>query len=528
MMMFSFAMIGILALSILEANGARNDRTLYVYYTHTKETAKITFKRNGRYDKKGLTQLNHMTRDWRRNEPTNMDPALFDLLWEVYQESGATGPIHIVSAYRSPATNNMLRSKSRGVAKNSRHTHGQAIDFYIPGVRISKLRQIAMKKQVGGVGYYPTSNSPFVHLDTGNVRAWPRMTTAQLKRLFPDGKTLHVPNTGVPISRKGYQLALADWKKCKTVPCSSRNTTRTRVANTTRNTEKSNNGSSRTLMDLFFGNDETEGQEEGNISVANRTTPTRISANVRSKPAKAPIPQIRPNFANIQLAQISNELAVAKNAPIPLMRSKKPLAQNNNQAGQVISPNNIFTTNTNDDENSAPVPRLLLSRLNDKEISPQVSAYAPINISTPSAQQAVRDLIENSQENKVKAAIDPISTASLNGSLPVVTQNIIENSFGAVINAGLIKKPKAKEINFIQREIYLFAPDLEHVADIFTDSQAISSARYAIIFEPDEAYITPESELGSFSKKLSFGSDANSGLKTNKFISSIPLIIASR
>lgn len=518
-MIFSFALFAILAISMLEANGARNDRTLYLYYTHTKETAKITFKRNGRYDSKGLKQLNHMTRDWRRNEPTKMDPALFDLLWEVYQESGATGPIHIVSAYRSPATNNMLRSKSRGVAKNSRHTHGQAIDFYIPGVRLSRLRQIAMKKQVGGVGYYPTSNSPFMHLDTGNVRAWPRMTTAQLKRLFPDGKTLHVPNTGVPISNKGYQLALADWKKCKTVPCTSRNTTRTtRVANATRNAEKSNSSSSRTLMDLFFGNEESEGQEEGNISLASRTAPTRISANVRSKPAKAPIPQTRPNFANIQLAQIPSNQTLANNAPTPLMRSKNPLAQNN------------ISTNISNDDNIIPKPRILLSRLNDKELSQQISAYAPINIATPSAQQAVRNLIENSQENTAKSTIDPISTASLNGSLPIVTQNIIENSFGAVINAGLIKKPrlKTKEIYFNQREIFLFAPDLEHVADIFTDSKAMSSARYAIIFEPDEAYISPESELGRFSKKLTFSNDASSGLKTNKFISSMPLIIASR
>jgi hypothetical protein len=88
----------------------------------------------------------------------------------------------------------MLRSKSSAVAKNSRHTQGMAMDFYIPGVKISKLRELAMRKQVGGVGYYPTSGSPFVHLDTGNVRAWPRMGRNQLANLFPDGKAPRAPN----------------------------------------------------------------------------------------------------------------------------------------------------------------------------------------------------------------------------------------------------------------------------------------------------------------------------------------------
>ena len=91
--------------------------------------------------------------------------------------------IGVNSAYRSPATNAMLANKSSGVADNSQHMRGTAMDFFIPGVPLAKLRAAAMRKQVGGVGYYPTSGSPFVHLDTGSVRAWPRMTRAQLKNL---------------------------------------------------------------------------------------------------------------------------------------------------------------------------------------------------------------------------------------------------------------------------------------------------------------------------------------------------------
>jgi uncharacterized protein YcbK (DUF882 family) len=187
------------------------NRTLKLYFIHTKEKAEITFKRNGRYDQRGLKQLNTFLRDWRRNEPTKMDPRLFDLVWEVYQKVGGKGYINVVSAYRSPATNGMLRSRSKGVAKKSQHMLGKAMDFYIPGVKLANLRATAMKFQVGGVGFYPTSGSPFVHLDVGSVRAWPRMSRQELSRLFPDGKTMHVPADGKPLP--GYQQAVADYKR---------------------------------------------------------------------------------------------------------------------------------------------------------------------------------------------------------------------------------------------------------------------------------------------------------------------------
>ncbi len=187
------------------------NRTLKLYFIHTKEKAEITFKRNGRYDQRGLRQLNEFLRDWRRNEPTKMDPRLFDLVWEVYQKVGASGYINVVSAYRSPATNGMLRSRSKGVAKKSQHMLGKAMDFYIPGVKLATLRATAMKFQVGGVGFYPTSGSPFVHLDVGSVRAWPRMSRQELVSLFPDGKTMHVPADGKPLP--GYQQAVADYKR---------------------------------------------------------------------------------------------------------------------------------------------------------------------------------------------------------------------------------------------------------------------------------------------------------------------------
>ncbi len=187
------------------ANG--DTRTLSLHHVHSGESATITFKRNGRYDPAALKQLNVLLQDWRRKEPTNMDPRLFDIVWEVYRETGATQPIQVIGGYRSPATNAMLRSRSRGVAQTSLHMQGRAMDFYIPGVPLGKIREAGLRLQRGGVGFYPTSGSPFVHLDTGGIRHWPRMSRPELARVFPDGRTVHVPADGKPMP--GYAQALA-------------------------------------------------------------------------------------------------------------------------------------------------------------------------------------------------------------------------------------------------------------------------------------------------------------------------------
>lgn len=186
------------------ANG--DTRSLTFFHTHTRESATITYRRNGRYDERSLEQLNWLLRDWRVGEPAKMDPRLFDILWEVYQESGSQEPINIISAYRSPQTNGMLRRRSSGVSEHSQHMLGKAMDIRLPDVDTGRLRAIAMRMQYGGVGYY--SSSQFVHVDTGNVRAWPRMSQDQLVRLFPDGKTLHLPPSGKPLAR--YEEAKAE------------------------------------------------------------------------------------------------------------------------------------------------------------------------------------------------------------------------------------------------------------------------------------------------------------------------------
>ncbi|WP_027573124.1 DUF882 domain-containing protein [Bradyrhizobium sp. WSM1743] len=207
--------IGLAAALLLAAAGSVHDaaalnetKTLSFHHTHSGEDLTVTFKRDGRYDEAALKQLNHFLRDWRTQDETVMDRRLFDILWEVYRDVDGKQPIQIISSYRSPATNAMLRRRSSGVARFSQHMLGHAMDFYIPGVPLEQIRFAGLRLQRGGVGFYPTSGSPFVHLDTGSIRHWPRMTHDQLARVFPDGKTVHLPTDGVPL--KGYELAKAE------------------------------------------------------------------------------------------------------------------------------------------------------------------------------------------------------------------------------------------------------------------------------------------------------------------------------
>jgi uncharacterized protein YcbK (DUF882 family) len=197
--------------SVYDATAQNETRTLSFHHTHSDEDLTVTFKRDGRYDEEALKQLNHYLRDWRSQDQTTMDPHLFDILWEVYRDVDGKKPIQIISSYRSPATNAMLRRRSSGVARFSQHMLGHAMDFFIPDVPLEQIRFAGLRLQRGGVGFYPTSGSPFVHLDTGSIRHWPRMTHDQLARVFPDGRTVHVPSDGNPLP--GYQLARADIEK---------------------------------------------------------------------------------------------------------------------------------------------------------------------------------------------------------------------------------------------------------------------------------------------------------------------------
>ena len=147
-----------------------DDRQLSFYHTHTAESLTVTYYSDGEYVASALNELNHFLRDFRTGDAVEMNPGVFDILHEIQVESGSTGTYQIISAYRSPATNEMLRGKSSGVARNSQHLLGNAIDVRLRGVPTEDLRDTALAMKRGGVGYYQKSD--FVHMDTGRVRRW--------------------------------------------------------------------------------------------------------------------------------------------------------------------------------------------------------------------------------------------------------------------------------------------------------------------------------------------------------------------
>ncbi|MGH6860897.1 MAG: DUF882 domain-containing protein [Phyllobacterium sp.] len=288
------------------AQASAETRTLKLYFIHTKERAEITFKRNGRYQQDGLNKLNKFLRDWRRNEPTKMDPRLFDLVWQTYQQAGGRDYIHVVSAYRSPATNSMLRSRSRGVAKTSQHMLGKAMDWYLPGVKLSKLRATALKFEAGGVGYYPRSGSPFIHTDVGNVRHWPRMSRRELLSVFPDGKTMHIPSDGKPLP--GYDQAVAAYEARK------RRGGSIQVASSSSSRRK-------TLFGVLFGGgaDEEEDSGESSVAVASAPTPSRtVAAKPAAAVAEADEEKAAPATATRAEPEAIEPTLPTRNAPAPL------------------------------------------------------------------------------------------------------------------------------------------------------------------------------------------------------------------
>lgn len=146
------------------------ERALALHHLHTGERARITYWADGEYLRDGLAEINHLLRDHRTGDQHKMDPRLFDLLYQTQARLDCRGEFHIISGYRSPKTNRMLRQNSRGVAKRSLHMDGKALDIRLSGCDIKQLHRAAKSLKAGGVGLYSQSN--FVHVDTGRVRYW--------------------------------------------------------------------------------------------------------------------------------------------------------------------------------------------------------------------------------------------------------------------------------------------------------------------------------------------------------------------
>lgn len=484
------------------------DRTLYLHHTHTGETGSFTYKRNGQYDQKVLRQLNIFLADWRTKEPTKMDPALFDLLWEVYQEVGGRQPYNIVSSYRSPKTNKMLASKSSGVADNSQHMRGKAMDVFIPGVNLSKLREVAMRHQVGGVGYYPTSGSPFVHIDTGNVRAWPRMTRAQLKKVFPDGRTLHVPTDGKPLSNEGRAYAQAQWSKCRTVPCNG-----DAIFESAPAIMLADNAGEAAPIPAIRPRQLGGG---ATIMLASAEGPTQRV--VPTFEVAAPVPVFRSKtggtLAVAALPSGDYSAFEAVGAPVPLTKSARIQLATRSPLGSETGQTAVAALAAIDQP--LPRPRVLMTPKGDEMVTAYV-ATSP----DPGAEQALKMIIE--RETAVVPALPTreqllgsgsIQTASLGGAetLPALkgmfdmTFNSLTGSEApepmqqALADLALSRQPNQ---SIELREMELVAPEIDHVNDTLVQPVMMSTAFWAEMTEA-EGYLEKGTELGPLTGRVAF------------------------
>ena len=190
-------------------------RTISLYQVHTKESLTITYMKDGKYIPSAMKKLNYLLRDWRRNEVITISTKTIDLMWELHADLGSKRPVHIVSGYRSPKTNAFLKKIGRNVARKSQHMLGKAIDIYFPDVPTERMRNSALVRQVGGVGYYRSGGGPtgFLHIDSGRVRHWgPGISSNQMAKIMRDYKK----TVGARINKKGMkavpevELAAAD------------------------------------------------------------------------------------------------------------------------------------------------------------------------------------------------------------------------------------------------------------------------------------------------------------------------------
>lgn len=415
---------------VSEANAAGGTRTLWVHFTHTGEEKKITFRRNGRYDPKGIKELQWILRDFRRKQATKMDPRLFDLIWSVYQESGATKAIRVVSGFRSLKTNNQLRRRSRGVAKTSQHTAGKAMDFFIPGVPVRRLREIGLRMHVGGVGYYPGSKTPFVHMDTGRVRHWPRMTPKQLARVFPRGKTMHVSTNGRKLARYSQAAAEYNANKSRVVQPLSKSK-RTVIASSSK--KKKGNG---VLAGLF-------GKKKKSTETAAK--PIVVAAKVAKKaPApvkKAPAPEQKAPVT--APAVIANKLDPNDTTPIPSRIGRVDEAPKAPLALAAVSAPAPRALPRGLRDQFAPSSAIVLAQAPTPQLRPD---YAPTNIEVGQPQVIAANATRT--EDDGPSTIDPTKTAALSRdtyTAPAVVKNRLGGASDPtrlVLNEADKKKPE--------------------------------------------------------------------------------------
>lgn len=531
----TMALTTIVPPTTVPAMAGSGDRTLYLHHTHTGQTAKFTFKRNGVYDQAVLKQMNAFLADWRTKDQIKMDPALFDLLWEVYQEVGASQPYNIVSSYRAPKTNAMLRAKSSGVAENSQHMKGKAMDVFIPGVNLSKLREAAMRHQVGGVGFYPTSGSPFVHMDTGNVRAWPRMTRAQLAKVFPDGKTLHLPVDGKPLSDKGRAYAMVQWQKCHTVPCNG-----DRYIAPDFGADTGIMVASATVDAPIPAPRLDRGAGGAKLLVASVEEPTQRV--VETIAVDAPIPVKRP--ARLEVAQAAIVVAdiapsaadkdawLAAGSPFPASKPQRLVIATRETLTGGIGKSGQTALAALDDY-AVPKPRELMTGKADQILT----AYAP----GTGAQVTLKGIIEGETTTAALAqlpmkkplgidaplvATEPSDTAAL-GNMFSATFEAVGSSTDETMAAALAQLAQSRQadVTLEARAVQLVAPELDHVNETLVEPQVMTASFWADMTEA-EGYLEKTTELGPLTARVGFVAADSAIPAYDRFVSTAPLLVA--
>jgi hypothetical protein len=381
------------------------------------------------------------------------------------------------------------------------------MDVFIKGVKLSTLRAAAMKHQVGGVGYYPTSGSPFVHMDTGSVRAWPRMTTAQLKQVFPDGKTMHLPVDGKPLSKSGYAFAQAEWKKCKMVPCDGR---------------------------------PTAVVPDTEVMLASLDPAQR---SVKTIDVVSPMPSLRRPGTGVTLDPTNNPFTAFNTPSAPLSvvvpMSKTPT--------MMVATRDTFTSGgetalgaLSTFDGPRPQPRILMTPRDDV-----LTAYAPEIAPDPGAQRALDILIQ--RETAAAEALVPVeeplidtsdiriaSLGSTDGA--DLATNIFDMTWSAVTEAGgsaiantLVSASPVREalVGLKPRDFDLVAPEIDHVNETLVEPVLMTDMHFAELYEP-EGYLDNAAELGPMADRVLLEPDDRAPPRYDIFIVRKPMLVASR
>ncbi|OQW60602.1 MAG: ATP-binding protein [Proteobacteria bacterium SG_bin9] len=491
--------IGLASLALLiapravhDATATNDTRTLTFHHTHSEEDLTVTFKRDGRYDEAALKKINHFLRDWRSQDETVMDRKLFDILWEVYRDVGGKQPIQIISAYRAPATNAMLRRRSSGVARHSLHTRGQAMDFFIPGVSLEQIRVAGLRMQRGGVGFYPSSGSPFVHLDTGNVRHWPRMTYDQLARVFPDGRTVHLPTSGTPL--RGYDLAAADIEK------------RERDGGT------ASTPSGRSFLASLFSRKQAGNDDDEESSAGTAATPAAKPVAVAAADASAvsgpiPMPRGKP-VAKIAADKIAADKAAFQLASAASSPAKAPDANKPQTPADIINARGFWG-----DAPAAP----------PKQATPQqVAALAARNAFASADRDATASVNPNDRalayappmpvvdRSQIVAASAPIPRSVRPASL----SQPVSNGFATIVSKGQQRQPGTvatstrlvtANLNEVWTRAMILAPSL---------STAMSAT---IMGDPDMTQLRAQFVKPRMAVAMTFSNDPHAGIVCERF-----------